>query len=159
MTSLNRVILAGTVVTPPRRHYRPDGSAVIQFPLELSDSEEAEGAAPDRCGGKQGRRNRIDVVAVGKLAEGDVDFLQSGRRVVVVGRLNQRRWQTPEGRNRTQTEVIATSLQTIEENGGTRPSIPHLEADACSELTLGRSTPNLQRRGLRSPNGQKRQGE
>jgi single-stranded DNA-binding protein len=41
---------------------------------------------------------------------------------MVIGRLNQRRWQTPEGRNRTCTEVIATSLQTIEENNPTQTS-------------------------------------
>jgi single-stranded DNA-binding protein len=50
------------------------------------------------------------------LAELKLDLLQSGRHVMVIGRLNQRRWQTPEGKNRTHTEVIATSLRTIEEN-------------------------------------------
>ncbi|HVP79924.1 MAG TPA: single-stranded DNA-binding protein [Thermodesulfobacteriota bacterium] len=154
MTFLNRVILTGIVATPPRRHYRPDGSPVIQFPLELNDSEEVPGPAPNRTGSKQGRRNRIDVVAVGKLAE--VDLLQSGRRVMVIGSLNQRRWQTPEGRNRTQTEVIATSLRTIEENDGTQPSPLRPEVDDCSELTPSIGKPNLQRQGLRAPNESKK---
>jgi len=113
MTFLNRVVLTGKVVTPPRRHYRPDGSPVIQFPLELNDSEEVAG---------KGGRNRIDIVAIGKLAEFEIDLLQSGRHVMVIGRLNQRRWQTPEGKNRIHTEVIATSLQTIEENSPTQTS-------------------------------------
>jgi len=106
MTSLNRVILTGKVMTPPRRHYRPDGSPVIQFPLELNDSGESKG---------QGGRNQINIVAFGKLAEFKLDLLQSGQRLMVIGKLNQRRWQTPEGKNRTQTEVIATDLRTIEE--------------------------------------------
>jgi single stranded DNA-binding protein len=122
VTFLNRVILTGKVVTPPRRHYRPDGSPVIQFPLELNDSEDlAEPALnPTRRG--QGRRNRIDIVAIGELAEFKLELLQSGRRVMVTGRLNQRRWQTPEGKDRTHTEVIATSLQTIEETNPTQKS-------------------------------------
>lgn len=106
MTSFNRVILTGKVVTPPRRHYRPDGSPVIQFPLEVNDSEEVTG---------QGSRNRINIVAVGKLAEFKLDLLQSGQHLMVIGKLNQRCWQTPEGKNRTRTEVIATDLRAIEE--------------------------------------------
>jgi len=106
MTFFNRVIITGKVVTPPRRHYRPDGSPVIQFPLELNDSENLTG---------QGGRNRIDIVAFGKLAEFKLDLLQSGQHLMVIGKLNQRRWQTPEGKNRTLTEVIATDLRTIEE--------------------------------------------
>jgi len=107
MTSLNRVILTGKVVTPPRRHYRPDGSPVIQFPLEVNNSEDVPG---------QGGKNRINIVAIGKLAELKLDLLQSGQHLMVIGKLNQRCWQTPEGKNRTRTEVIATDLRTIEEN-------------------------------------------
>jgi single-strand DNA-binding protein len=113
MTSLNRVILTGKVVTPPRRHYRPDGSPVIQFPLELNDAENLKG---------QGGRNQINIVAIGKLAEIKLDLLQSGQHLMVIGKLNQRHWQTPEGKNRTRTEVIATDLQTIEEDNLTQKS-------------------------------------
>ena len=123
MTFLNRVILTGKVVTQPRRHYRPDGSPVIQFPLELNNSEdqrdqalhhEGIGPALHRSGTRHGSRNRINIVAFGKLAEFKLDLLQSGQHLMVIGRLNQRCWQTPEGRNRTLTEVIATDLRTIE---------------------------------------------
>jgi single-strand DNA-binding protein len=106
MTSLNRVILTGKVITPPRRHFRPDGAPVIQFPLEVNNSEKVTG---------QGGRNRIHIVAIGKLAELKLDLLQSGQHLMVIGKLNQRCWQTPEGKNRTRTEVIATELRTIEE--------------------------------------------
>jgi single-strand DNA-binding protein len=111
MTPLNRVILTGKVVAPPRRHYRPDGSPVIQFPLELNDSENSTG---------QRGRNRIEIVAFGKLAELKVDLLQSGRHLMVIGKLNQRSWQTPEGKNRTRIEVIATGLRMIEKKNPTQ---------------------------------------
>jgi len=119
MTFLNRVILTGKVITPPRRHYRPDGSPVIQFPLELNDSEDLPAQAPHRAGTGQGSRNRINIVAIGKLAEFKLDLLQSGQLLMVIGKLNQRRWQTPEGKNQTRTEVIATDLRTIEEKNQT----------------------------------------
>jgi single-strand DNA-binding protein len=114
MTSLNRVILTGKVVTPPRRHYRPDGSPVIQFPLELHGSEDITAQTFRRNGTGQGSRNRIDIVAIGELAEFNLDLLQSGQHLMVIGKLNQRSWQTPEGINRIRTEVIATDLRMIE---------------------------------------------
>jgi single-strand DNA-binding protein len=113
MTSLNRVVLTGKIVTSPRLHYRPDGSPVIQFPLELNDTENLKA---------QGGRNRINIVVIGKLAEIKLDLLQSGQHLMVIGKLNQRHWQTPEGKNRTRTEVIAADLQTIEENNLTQKS-------------------------------------
>jgi single-strand DNA-binding protein len=112
MTASNRVILTGKVVTPSRRHYRPDGSPVIQFLLELNDSEDP---IPHHDGSGRGGRNRINIVAIGKLAEFDLDLLQSGQHLMVIGKLNQRNWQTPEGKSRSRTEVIATDLRTIEE--------------------------------------------
>jgi len=120
MTSLNRVVLTGKVITQPRRHYRPDGSPVIQFPLELNNSEVQAGQAVNRVGIERTGRKRITIVAFGKLAELKLDLLHSGQHLMVIGRLNQRSWQTPEGKNRTLTEVIATDLRTIEEKNLTQ---------------------------------------
>jgi single-stranded DNA-binding protein len=141
MTSYNRVILTGRVATPPRCHYRPDGSPVIQFPLELDDTKDLSGQkrpqdsrkpplnradsghAPNRTGSV----GLINIVATGKLAEFKPD-LQSGQRLLVVGKLNQRSWKTPEGKNRTRTEVIATDLRTMKEiKPDTCPSIGEMD--------------------------------
>jgi len=162
MTFLNRVVLTGKVVTPPQRHYRPDGSVVIQFPLELNDPQDSTGQALKPTASRKGGRKRIDIVAFGELAEFQHDLLQSGQQLMVIGSLNQRCWQTPEGRNRTCTEVIATSFQTIEESHPTPKSthrLTDLEIDACSELTLSGARPSLQTRALRPPNGSKKQEE
>jgi len=120
MTSYNRVILTGKVATLPRRHYRPDGSPVIQFPLELDEVKDLPGREQPQ-GNRRPALNRtgsgslIDVVAFGELAEFKLDLLQNGQPLLVVGRLNQRHWQTPEGKKRTRTEVIATDLRRLEE--------------------------------------------
>ena len=116
MTSCNRVILTGKVATPPRRSYRPDGSPVIQFPLELNDSKDRSDQTLRREGMGHTGRSLINIVAFGKLAEFKPDLLQSGQRLRVEGQLKQRSWKTPEGRNRTRTEVIATDLRTVEES-------------------------------------------
>jgi single-stranded DNA-binding protein len=59
--------------------------------------------------------NLINIVAFGKLAEFKCDLLQNGQYLRIEGELKQRHWQTPEGKNRTRTEVIATDLRTLEE--------------------------------------------
>ncbi len=115
--TLNRVVLTGKVVTPPRRHYRPDGSPVIQFPLEINDSEGLKDQARNTISAVGPGRNRITIVAVGELAEYDLDLLQSGQALMVTGKLSLRSWQTPEGKSRIRTEIIASELRRIEEKG------------------------------------------
>ena len=128
MLAFNRVILTGRVATPPRCSYRPDGSPVIQFPLELdetkglSDQEPTYGhqrPAPNRKSPGPASKHmvsgdQIHVVAIGKLAEVKLD-LQSGQHLLVIGQLRQRSWKTPEGKNRTRTEVIAMDLRAIDD--------------------------------------------
>ncbi len=127
MTVLNQVILVGRIYRPAQRYYRPDGSAVVQFPLELNNPDErphnvSSGSSrrrPTLTGCKQDRRqptalvkkNVVQVVAFGELAEMKLEALQQGQSLRVVGRLNQRQWMTPQGLNRTQIEVIATDLR------------------------------------------------
>jgi len=120
MTSCNRVILTGRVATAPRRSYRPDGIPVIQFPLELNETKDPSGQEKShgdmRLALNRTRSgNLINIVAFGNLAEFKNNSLQSGQYLRVEGELKQRHWQTPEGKNRTRTEVIATDLRTLEE--------------------------------------------
>ncbi len=131
MTVSNQVILVGRIYRPAQRYYRPDGSAVVQFPLELNDpaegthnvSSNASRRQRAPAGRKQDRRqsaavvkkNLVQVVAFGQLAEMKLEALQEGQSLRVVGRLNQRQWMTPQGLNRTQMEVIATDLRVADE--------------------------------------------
>ena len=107
MTTYNRVTLTGRVVNPPQRSFRPDGSSVIQFSLELNNPEDQS----SRSG-----RSVIDIVAFDPQAEFKLDGLQSGQHLLVEGRLKQRRWQTPEGKSRSRIEVIATDLRMAKED-------------------------------------------
>ena len=138
MISYNRVILTGRVVNPSRQQYRPDGTSVVQFTLELnhsgnpSDQPQNHGRSaqlPYRNGAGQAEGGWINVVAFGKLAELKLNLLQGGQHLLVVGRLNQRRWQTPEGKYRSLIEVIATDLQGVEETSQTLDSLMRGEKD------------------------------
>ena len=138
MISYNRVILTGRVVNPPRHQYRPDGSPVVQFMLELNHSENpsdqplnqgSTGKSLHRNGAGETEGGWINVVAFGKLAEFKLNLLQSGQHLLVEGRLNQRRWQTPEGKHRSLIEVVATDLRRVEEISRTMDSLKRGEED------------------------------
>ncbi len=105
MVSYNHVVLTGRVAKPPLRHFRPDGSLVVQFPLELNHLEDPS---------EEEKRSRIDIIAIGKLAESEPSLFQCGQHLLVEGRLQQRRWKTPEGRNLNRVDVIATDFQKVE---------------------------------------------
>ncbi len=104
MVSYNFVVLSGKIATSPRQQYRPDGSKVIEFPLELND-----------INGKDKKRGKINIVAMGKLAEKKSEILICGAHLLVKGRLNQRSWNTPQGQKRTSFEIIATDLKPIKD--------------------------------------------
>lgn len=95
---------------------------MVQFPLELNDSEDSrEPSSPDgknlKAGFKEGNRSQVKIVAIGKWVETKWPLLQSGHHLMVIGELHQRHWQTPDGRNRILTEVIAKDFQQVgEEN-------------------------------------------
>ncbi len=105
MVSYNHVILTGKVAKPPLRHYRPDGSPVVQFPLELYSPESPT---------VEEKQSRIDIVAIGTLADLEPGLFQCGQQLLVEGRLQQRRWKTPEGRELSRIEVIATHFRKVE---------------------------------------------
>jgi single-strand DNA-binding protein len=123
-TGLNQVILTGKVANDPQFHFQPDGTPVLRFPLELNDS----GDLPSKPSGRDRREQAskrtslrpslIQIVALGQVAEVR-SGLRTGQHLLVIGRLNQRRWQTPQGRSRTVTEVIASELQPDEEKEAT----------------------------------------
>ncbi len=116
MAFLNRVILTGRVLNTPQLHYRPDGSAVIHFLLELNDPKEISPKNLWKRGGREDQKGIFHVIAFETLPERLRDFLKIGQPLLVVGKLSQRNWKTQEGRVRSQTEIIATDLRAIDEN-------------------------------------------
>lgn len=52
----------------------------------------------------------FNITAWGELAEHVADTVDKGNRVVVVGRLEQRSWETDEGEKRSVVEIIADEV-------------------------------------------------
>lgn len=116
MTFLNRVILTGRVLKTPQLYYRPDGSAAVHFLLELNDSKGEPPEDLPKKGGMRGQKSIFHIMAMEALAEHKMDLLKIGQPLLVVGRLSQRNYKTPEGRVQSRTEIIAIDLRAIDEN-------------------------------------------
>jgi len=114
MAEYNKVIFMGNLTREPELRYTPAGLAVCEFPLAVHHKYKLhDEVKEDVC--------YIDVVAFGKVGERSKEFLHKGSRVLVDGRLSQRRWESPEGQRRAKYEVIANTVQFIDLGGVPTP--------------------------------------
>ena len=101
---INYVILSGTLVRKPEIRYNPKGNPVVTFALAFS--------YPSK--GLHKTREEMSVIEVIAPGSGMEDRLQEGKRVLVNGKLKQRRWTTPQGINRNCLEVVADRVRCLE---------------------------------------------
>lgn len=98
----NQVVIVGNLTDDPELRYTPNGAAVANFSVAVNRRYR------DQSGEwKDGETSFFRVNAWRTLAENLAESLTRGARVVVVGRLRTRSWETPEGENRSVTEIEA----------------------------------------------------
>jgi single-strand DNA-binding protein len=100
MASENTVTIVGNLVDEPELRYTPSGSAVASFKVAVNK----------RWKGQDGQwEERLDGFfrcnCWNNMAESVTESLGKGTRVVVVGRLQQRSWDTAEGQKRYEIEI------------------------------------------------------
>ncbi len=103
--SFNKVILVGNLVKKPEIRHIPSGRAVARFQVATNEQiyNRETRQATDRT-----EYHRI--VAWGPLAEFCDRFLETGRQVMVEGRLRWRSWEDRDGNRRNSTEVEAVNI-------------------------------------------------
>ena len=100
MSSENQVTLVGNITDDPELRYTPSGTAVANFTVAVNRRQRAQdGSWEDKLEGFFRCNCWRD------MAENVTDSLKKGARVVVVGRLNQRSWETDQGQKRYEIEV------------------------------------------------------
>jgi single-strand DNA-binding protein len=100
---LNQTILTGNLGADPEVFYSSDGSPIASFDLAFRSSKKKTGW--------------IKVVCFGKLAELSEKYLHKGARIGVIGTLDQQKWETGEGIQRSSFQVIANTLEFIKTDG------------------------------------------
>lgn len=121
MASFNKVILMGNLTRSPHLRYTPSGTAVAELGLASNRKfKQGDEIKEEVC--------FVDVVVFGKRAEIVAQYLEKGRRVLIEGRLQQRRWETEDGQKRSKHEVVADQVVFMDgkrEEGGTgAPAAP-----------------------------------
>jgi single-strand DNA-binding protein len=105
MASMNQVVIVGNLTDDPELRYTPNGAAVVKFRVAVNRRyQDATGQWKD------GETSYFTVNGWRSLAENVAESLTRGTRVVVVGRLQMRSWETQEGDKRTVTEIEADEI-------------------------------------------------
>jgi single-strand DNA-binding protein len=103
--SVNKAILVGHLGSDPEVKFLPSGQAVANFSIATNESWQ------DKNGQKQERTEWHRLSVFGKLAENCGKYLTKGRQVYVEGKIQTRKWQDKEGKDRYTTEIIANQIQ------------------------------------------------
>ena len=105
---INKVILIGNLGKDPEVRYSASGSAIANITLAT-----AEYWKDKNTGEKQERTEWHRVVFFGSLAEIAGEYLKKGVQIYVEGRLQTRKWQDKDGRDRYTTEIVVNEMQML----------------------------------------------
>ncbi len=100
---INRVVLVGRLVKDPELRNLTETSSVLNFSLALN-----------RNYSKEEKTDFIDCTAWNKTAELMAQYLGKGSLIGVDGKLQQNTFTDQQGNNRSQTVVVADSVQFLE---------------------------------------------
>ena len=112
MASVNKVILVGNLGRDPEVRYMASGEAVCNFSIATTDSWK------DKNGEKQERTEWHNIVMYRRLAEIAGEYLKKGAPVYLEGKLQTRKWQDKDGKDRYTTEILADQMQMLGGRGG-----------------------------------------
>jgi single-strand DNA-binding protein len=110
---INKVILVGNLGADPDTRYMPSGKAVTNIRIATSESWKDR-----QTGDQQERTEWHSIVLYDKLGEIAAEYLRKGSQVYIEGRLQTRKWQDKEGKDRYTTEIIARDMQMLGGRGG-----------------------------------------
>lgn len=108
MSDLNKVMIIGRLGADPETRYMPSGKAVANIRVATSEKWKDK-----QTGDVKDRTEWHSVVAYDKLAEIIAEYLAKGSQVYIEGKLQTRKWQDKEGKDRYTTEIIAQQMQML----------------------------------------------
>jgi single-strand DNA-binding protein len=110
--SVNKAILVGRLGKDPETRYMTNGEAVTNVSLATSENYK------DKSGEKQERTEWHNLVFYRRLAEIAGEYLKKGAQIYVEGRIQTRKWQDKEGKDRYTTEIIVNEMKMLGSKAG-----------------------------------------
>jgi len=127
MASLNKVLLIGNAGKDAEVRYTASGTAVASFSLATSEKFK------NKSGEWEERTEWHNIILWGRLAEIAGEYLTKGKTVFIEGRLQTRKWQDRDGKDRYTTEIVGEKMQMLsrkEGNGRTEETEQRLPEQA-----------------------------
>ena len=116
MASVNKAIIVGNLGKDPEVRFTQSGQAMARFSVATTDTW------MDRENSRQERTEWHNIVVWGKQAETCGQYLSKGRQVYIEGRIQTRKFEDREGKERYFTEINAQQVTFLgsRDGGGTR---------------------------------------
>ena len=100
---LNNCLLTGNLGADPEVFYSSEGDPIATFNLAFRSSKK--------------KTNWIKITCFNKLAEIAERHLHRGARIAIIGTLDQQKWETDEGFQRSSFQLLANSIEFIKTDG------------------------------------------
>ncbi len=123
--SVNKVILVGRLGKDPETRYMTNGEAVTNVTLATSENWK------DKNGEKQDKTEWHNLVFYRRLAEIAGEYLKKGSQIYVEGKLQTRKWQDKEGKDRYTTEIVVNEMQMLGSKSGGSSNFEVVEKTAA----------------------------
>lgn len=133
--SVNKVILLGRLGKDPELRYSNQQTPICSFTMATSERRK------DASGNWVEQTEWHNIVAFGKTAELVNNYLKKGRQVFLEGRIQTRKWQDKEGRDRYTTEIIANNVQFVGSKGDNAG--PGIERESTSPGAAAAGAPAI----------------
>jgi single-strand DNA-binding protein len=105
MSSENNITIVGNLTRDPELKFLNSGQASVKLGVAVNRRWQNRQTQE-----WEERVSFIDVTAFGTLAENVASTMHKGYRVIVVGRIEQRSWETDKGEKRSATEISAGNI-------------------------------------------------
>mgnify|MGYP001568031809 CR=1 FL=1 len=139
---VNRVFLLGRTGKDPLVHTSANGQ-VTNISLATTESWKDK-----TSGEKQERTEWHRVVFFGRLAEIVGQYVKKGSLLYLEGRLQTRKWQDKEGKDRYTTEIVANEMQMLGSRGGNAASGQDAPEHGTPTAPAPQERPDAVTRGL-----------
>jgi single-strand DNA-binding protein len=110
--TVNKAILIGRLGKDPETRYMTNGEAVTNVSLATSENYK------DKSGEKQERTEWHNLVMYRRLAEIAGEYLKKGSMIYVEGRIQTRKWQDKDGKDRYTTEIVVNEMKMLGSKSG-----------------------------------------
>ena len=109
--TVNKATLIGNLGADPEIRTTANGTSVGNLRIATTDRRK------DRDGNWNDHTEWHNVVVFGKTAENVGRFCRKGKQIYVEGRIQTRKWQDRDGRDRYTTEIVADNVRFLSGSG------------------------------------------